>query len=522
MAHTHQVVDSDIRFVINPITRAITRADAKKSSLVVGDHNSERFTFEIPKTVEGHDMSLCNVIRIHYLNTSSENKSVQSLGVYEVDDFGPDSEDENTMKFTWLISRKATQHVGPLAFTIQFACMTGFKVDYSWQSGIFSGITVSNAVNATEVVIDEYADILQQWWEQLYASSELPISVMPFNDFEELNGDTQNGMLYLLSDDPAVEDLEKIPSIEQSVLRLDTQYAQLDEEVDTYTERIENVEARTNALSTQYAQLDETVESHTEQIPKIEERVYDIGETCRQLGVYLSTAESKIQDLEEFTDTIASEVRTDIPSIYAKKDDLTAGNIEVIAKNAECDGKGDNIAQTYMKKADRPVIIDKWYMSTKITSVADSLDNRILLGTFPNNKYLHELHSIGIRVHVINEARDIDKVLQFSGVRADLPVDISGSRPGVDILPFKMTATGGLTGWDGGDFGFEIGYMELDVCKDNGNLYLEFSELTSYGKTILSRLAIGENPDQAELVGTKVEKLDEGHFYLDYAYCYFA
>ena len=78
MAHQHQVVDSDIRFAINPITRAITRVEAKKSSLVVGDHNSERFTFEIPKIVEGHDMTLCNVIRVHYLNTSSENKSVQN------------------------------------------------------------------------------------------------------------------------------------------------------------------------------------------------------------------------------------------------------------------------------------------------------------------------------------------------------------------------------------------------------------------------------------------------------------
>ena len=139
MAHQHNVVDNDIRFTINPITRAITRADPKKSSLVVGDHNSERFTFEIPKMVEGHDMTLCNVVRVHYLNTSSDNKSIQSLGVYEVEDFGVDPDDETIMKFSWLISRKATEYAGPLSFTIQFACMTGFKIDYTWQTGIFSG-----------------------------------------------------------------------------------------------------------------------------------------------------------------------------------------------------------------------------------------------------------------------------------------------------------------------------------------------------------------------------------------------
>lgn len=267
MAHQHQVVDSDIRFAINPITRAITRVEAKKSSLVVGDHNSERFTFEIPKIVEGHDMALCNVIRIHYLNTSSDNKSNQSLGVYEVDDFAPDPEDENVLKFSWLISKKATKYVGPLAFTVQFACMTGFKVDYSWQSGVFSGITVSNAINAAEVVIEEYADILRQWWEQLYASSDLPITVMPVEDFEALNGNTRNGMLYILTDDPAVEDLKKIPGMESSITTLNTLHASLEEKVEDEVipaiqenaENIKNIQGNQTDINTRLVNIEEDI-----------------------------------------------------------------------------------------------------------------------------------------------------------------------------------------------------------------------------------------------------------------------
>ena len=267
MAHQHQVVDSDIRFAINPITRAITRVEAKKSSLVVGDHNSERFTFEIPKIVEGHDMALCNVIRIHYLNTSSDNRSNQSLGVYEVDDFAPDPEDENILKFSWLISKKATKYVGPLAFTVQFACMTGFKVDYSWQSGVFSGITVSNAINAAEVVIEEYADILRQWWEQLYASSDLPITVMPVEDFEALNGNTRNGMLYILTDDPAVEDLKKIPGMESSITTLNTLHASLEEKVEDEVipaiqenaENIKNIQGNQTDINTRLVNIEEDI-----------------------------------------------------------------------------------------------------------------------------------------------------------------------------------------------------------------------------------------------------------------------
>ena len=290
MAHQHQVVDSDIRFAINPITRAITRVEAKKSSLVVGDHNSERFTFEIPKIVEGHDMTLCNVIRIHYLNTSSENKSVQSLGVYEVDDFAPDPEDENILKFSWLISKKATKHVGPLAFTVQFACMTGFKVDYSWQSGVFSGITVSNAINGAEVVIDEYADILRQWWEQLYASSDLPITVMPVEDFEALNGNTRNGMLYILTDDPAVEDLEKIPGIEGNITGLNTRLVNVEEKIEdeiepaiqTITEtKIPGIEHDIVTLNTDINRLDSEVKTNTVGLVDVRKAIKSIGSKLR-------------------------------------------------------------------------------------------------------------------------------------------------------------------------------------------------------------------------------------------------
>jgi hypothetical protein len=45
MAHGHNVQDTDSRFIINPITRAIRNESSKKVSMIQLDHNSERFTF---------------------------------------------------------------------------------------------------------------------------------------------------------------------------------------------------------------------------------------------------------------------------------------------------------------------------------------------------------------------------------------------------------------------------------------------------------------------------------------------
>lgn len=63
MAHKHPVYDTDAHFKINHITRSITTQDDLKT-IMQGDHNSERFSFEIPNVIDGHDMKLCNKVLI--------------------------------------------------------------------------------------------------------------------------------------------------------------------------------------------------------------------------------------------------------------------------------------------------------------------------------------------------------------------------------------------------------------------------------------------------------------------------
>lgn len=159
MPHTHPVVDDDLHFVINPITREITN-ESKKIKLMQGDHASEVFTFEVPRYIDGHDMSLCNKIAVHYINVG---RSVSSPDVHIVTDASTDGSEEK-ITFTWIIRNTATKYPGTLSFLIKFSCMDNDgAITYQWNTDIFKGITVSAGMDNGETICEEYPDILEHW-----------------------------------------------------------------------------------------------------------------------------------------------------------------------------------------------------------------------------------------------------------------------------------------------------------------------------------------------------------------------
>lgn len=166
MAHIHGVFDSDAHLVIDPKTRKITNNTPEKTAIMQHDHNSERFTFEIPKEVEGHDMLKCNVVQVHYLNTDASTRAVNK-GVYIVEDMQVSPEDENLLIGSWLISSNVTQLVGKLDFILRFSCVTDGNVDYAWHTDICSDFSVLKGINNGEAVVTQYADILAQWKKEL-------------------------------------------------------------------------------------------------------------------------------------------------------------------------------------------------------------------------------------------------------------------------------------------------------------------------------------------------------------------
>ena len=232
MGHIHPVTDTDNKhFIIDPITRAI-KNETSKLVLIKNDHNSEEYTFEIPRFVEGHDMSLSTKVEVHFINISSKSRE-KSSGVYEVKDIELDSEN-NTINFSWLVSRACTEYAGSLTFAIRFACLTGDVVDYAWHTGIYSGITVSDGISNPEVELEDYIDLLQSWYDKIISMSD------------DLYAVTDEGVILNIS--------EKMKALEISNEDLKAKYDEVNEEVKAKYDEVKE-EIDTRAFTNLYSNL---------------------------------------------------------------------------------------------------------------------------------------------------------------------------------------------------------------------------------------------------------------------------
>ena len=164
MAHMHQVHDDDFVFSIDSVSRTITYMSEEQPIISRGDHNSERFTFELPRFIDGHDMTLCDKVEVHYLNIASGSTSERNPGVYKITDLQVDEDDENIAICSWLLSQNATMFTGSLNFVLRFACTSGSKIDYSWNTSPYSAVTVVDSIDNSELVVEQHADILEQWY----------------------------------------------------------------------------------------------------------------------------------------------------------------------------------------------------------------------------------------------------------------------------------------------------------------------------------------------------------------------
>lgn len=179
MTHTHQttdVNDTDLHLKIDPVTRKITN-ESGKTVLMQGDHNSERFTFVMPRYIDEHDMSLCDIIEIHYSNVGQV-RADSSSGIYEVDDLQVSSDNEETVTFSWLVSSNATKYPGTLNFVAHFACSgeTDGSIEYSWDTDIFIGFEIKSTIHNSVHTVNKYADVLERWKDLLFNANNTGLS----------------------------------------------------------------------------------------------------------------------------------------------------------------------------------------------------------------------------------------------------------------------------------------------------------------------------------------------------------
>ena len=160
----HPVYDTDAHFSLDTDTRALI-SNMRKVSLIQGDHNSERFTFDLPAEIEGHKLVDCDKIEVHFINIDMVTQA-PSKGFYTVDkenDLMVHPDDPTKVVFSWLIDGRATKYVGSLSFVIRVTCLNGSAVIYAWHTAVFSGISVLDGICNTEEFVEEYSDTVEAW-----------------------------------------------------------------------------------------------------------------------------------------------------------------------------------------------------------------------------------------------------------------------------------------------------------------------------------------------------------------------
>lgn len=150
------VIDSDHHFIVNQFTRKITSQNPQKDILMQNDHNSERFTFEVPRFIEGRDLGECNTVQVCYRNG-------RKTGVYTVDDLAIYPYINDTLTCSWLISQNATSTVGPLSFMLRFAQVNDdATIDYAWSTQIYDDVDIIETIDSVESFPEEYVDAIEQ------------------------------------------------------------------------------------------------------------------------------------------------------------------------------------------------------------------------------------------------------------------------------------------------------------------------------------------------------------------------
>ena len=169
--HKHVVPDSDTYFMINPYTREIENTNYNKTVLMRGDHNSERFTFEIPRYVDGHDMSLCNRVIVHFDNVGDSIENIYSDVAY-MDDLRINPDNPDTVISSWLIRREATQIVGILSFSLQYQCVEGEEITYEWNTDSYDEIEIRKSKSNGEAAIIKYTNVLEEWRAKIFGAGD--------------------------------------------------------------------------------------------------------------------------------------------------------------------------------------------------------------------------------------------------------------------------------------------------------------------------------------------------------------
>lgn len=164
-------------FSVYPDSRKLYLKSGVLNPLVERDHNSDSFTFEVPKVIDQMDLSDCNRIQIHFTNSNCG--GLKSIDYYEVEDsiIYVDPEGNEFIQFDWTVPAQATNYAGVLCFAIRFMLIDGDgEIQYELNTGIFTSIKVERGLNNSKQLIVDHSDVIEKLKSDLYKAMDTAVA----------------------------------------------------------------------------------------------------------------------------------------------------------------------------------------------------------------------------------------------------------------------------------------------------------------------------------------------------------
>ena len=165
-----EVTEVDKKLYIDFDTRQILIPNSIHQLGVESDDDVKKLTFSVPKIYYDCDLSTFRIF-INYMNARKEGDlfAVKKEDVREVD---------GNLEFDWIVGRHAVAYKGTAIFNVcmkkgsmqpdpEDATQEIFVVDQEFNTTV-AKLPVLEGLETSEGVIQEYADILMQWEEQLF------------------------------------------------------------------------------------------------------------------------------------------------------------------------------------------------------------------------------------------------------------------------------------------------------------------------------------------------------------------
>lgn len=154
------------RFVIDANTREIFIPDEFTFLAVKNDANAETIYFEIDRYFDAEDLSKHTIV-VQYEDIH-KNQSNSPLGVDAITNIDIKSVPGKII-FGWTISHEVTFECTEIAFSVRFYSVgDNNKFSYSFNT-LSKTLPVLNTLDVTSSSLEKYANILDQWMEDMEA-----------------------------------------------------------------------------------------------------------------------------------------------------------------------------------------------------------------------------------------------------------------------------------------------------------------------------------------------------------------